>query len=166
EELLKHTDELKPKLRESISASGDQLLLNKELARLETDLDLEIAPHEAVMGEWDVDAVRRLFTSLEFRTLFERLEEVGRSLKPAVEVAELDLRRVSPKELAGSLSGTAPRGVAVRSEGARITELAISAGGGQALVAELASSSQAAGYLADPKKPKWVHDVKQLETAV
>jgi DNA polymerase-1 len=166
EELLKHTDELKPKLRESISAAGDQLILNKELAKLETDLDLEITPEEAVMGEWDVDAVRRLFTSLEFRTLFERLEEVGRSLKPAVDVAELDLRRVPVKELSKSLSGTSPRGVAVTTEGARISELAVSPGGGQAVVAELGASAQAAGFLADPKKPKWVHDVKQLETAV
>ena len=166
EELLKHTDELKPKLRESISAAGDQLALNKELATLETDLDLDITPEEAVMGEWDVDAVRRLFTSLEFRTLFERLEEVGRSLKPAVEVAELDLRRVPVKELSKSLSGTSPRGVAVKTEGARISELAVSPGGGQAVVAELGTSAQAAGFLADPKKPKWVHDVKQLETAV
>jgi DNA polymerase-1 len=166
EELLKHTDELKPKLRESISAAGDQLALNKELATLETDLDLDITPEEAVMGEWDVDAVRRLFTSLEFRTLFERLEEVGRSLKPAVEVAELDLRRVPVKELSKSLSGTSPRGVAVKTEGARISELAVSPGGGQAVVAELGASAQAAGFLADPKKPKWVHDVKQLETAV
>ena len=29
------------------------------------------------MGEWDLDEVRRLFTSLEFRTLLDRLEEVG-----------------------------------------------------------------------------------------
>ncbi|MFL5766497.1 MAG: DNA polymerase I [Actinomycetota bacterium] len=166
EELLKHTDELKPKLRESIAAAGDQLTLNKELAKLETDLDLDVAPQDAVMGEWDVDAVRRLFTSLEFRTLFERLEEVGRSLKPAVDVAELDLRRVAVKELSKSLSGTSPRGVEVKTEGARISELAVSPGGGQAVVAELGASAQAAGFLADPKKAKWVHDVKQLETAV
>ena len=30
------------------------------------------------MGEWDPDEVRRLFTSLEFRSLLDRLEEVGR----------------------------------------------------------------------------------------
>ncbi|MDP9296189.1 MAG: DNA polymerase I [Actinomycetota bacterium] len=166
EELLRHTDELKPRLRDAISSSGEQLALNKELARLETGLDLGIGPQECVMREWDVDAVRRLFTSLEFRTLFERLEEVGRSIKPAVEVAELDLRRVAAKELARSLSGTAPRGVALKAEGARIRELAVSPGGGQAVVAELGASAQAAGFLADPKRPKWVHDVKEMETAV
>jgi DNA polymerase I len=166
EELLSHTDELKPKLRDAISSAGGQLALNKELARLETDLDLGIDPQECVMGEWDVDAVRRLFTSLEFRTLFERLEEVGRSIKPAVEVAELDLRRVAPNELTRSLSGAAPRGVALKTEGTRIRELAVSPGGGQAVVAELGASAQAAGFLADTKRPKWVHDFKEMETAV
>ena len=92
EELLTRTDELKGKLKESISAAGEQLALNKELAELNTDVDVDLEPEDAVMGEWDLEAVRRLFTSLEFRTLFERLEEVGRSAKPAVEVAELDLR--------------------------------------------------------------------------
>jgi DNA polymerase-1 len=166
EELLSHTDELKPKLRDAISSAGGQLALNKELARLETDLDLGIDPQECAMGEWDVDAVRRLFTSLEFRTLFERLEEVGRSIKPAVEVAELDLRRVAPNELTRSLSGAAPRGVALKTEGTRIRELAVSPGGGQAVVAELGASAQAAGFLADTKRPKWVHDFKEMETAV
>ena len=46
------------------------------------------------MGEWDPDEVRRLFTSLEFRSLLDRLEEVGVT-KPKVEVTELDLREVS-----------------------------------------------------------------------
>ena len=53
-----------------------------------------------------------------------------------------------------------------KSDGPRISEIAVSPGGGQAVVAELGASAQAAGFLADPKKPKWVHDVKQLETAV
>ena len=79
EELMTRTDELKGKLKESISAAGEQLALNKELAELNTDVDVDLEPDDAVMGEWDLEAVRRLFTSLEFRTLFERLEEVGRS---------------------------------------------------------------------------------------
>ncbi|MGH2635224.1 MAG: 5'-3' exonuclease, partial [Actinomycetota bacterium] len=89
EELLGRTGELKGKLRDSIEAAGEQLALNKELAELNLGVDLDVRPEDCVMGEWDVEAVRRLFTSLEFRTLFERLEEVGRRAKPAVEVAEL-----------------------------------------------------------------------------
>ena len=73
EDLLARSSELKGKLRTSIEEAGDQLLLNKDLARLETDLELDLRPDESVMGEWDMDAVHRLFTSLEFRTPRDRL---------------------------------------------------------------------------------------------
>ena len=82
EELLTRTDELKGKLKENDAASVDQLALNKELAQLVTDVGLPVEPDDCVMGEWDVDDVRRLFTSLEFRTLFDRLEEVGQRPSP------------------------------------------------------------------------------------
>src|SRR5919204_4000790 len=64
EELLRHTEELKPRVRAGVEASGEQLLLNKEIARLDTDIELEWEPDTCTMGEWDDDAVRRLFTSL------------------------------------------------------------------------------------------------------
>ena len=104
EELLARTDELKGKLKENIEAAGERLALNKNLARIVTDVDLDVEPGEAVMGEWDVEEVRRLFTSLEFRSLFDRLMELAKDAKPKVEVAELDLRRVEPEELASILA--------------------------------------------------------------
>src|SRR4029453_16260731 len=82
EELLARSSQLQGKLRTSIEEAGAQLLLNKDLARLKTDLELDLGPDESVMGEWDMDAVHRLFTSLEFRTLLERLGDGGRGPKP------------------------------------------------------------------------------------
>ena len=99
EELLAHADELRGKLKDNVLAAADQLALNKELARIVTDLPLDIGPEDCVLGEWDPDEVRRLFTSLEFRSLLDRLQEVG-VMKPKVEVTELDLREVSADELA------------------------------------------------------------------
>jgi len=164
EELLGRTAELKGKLKESIEAAGEQLVLNKELAQLNTDLELDVRPEDAVMGEWDVDAVRRLFTSLEFRTLFERLEEVGRSAKPAVEVAELDLRETTPKELARILVSDAPKAVRIAMEGGVIAGVAASAGGGQAAYAPVKKASEVSQGL-QSEMPKWTHDAKDTETA-
>src|SRR5205085_6025109 len=90
EELLAHTGELKPRVKTGIEEAGQNLIRNKDLARLECDLDLPVKVEECVIGAWDRDAVRRLFTSLEFRTLLERLEEVGTS-RPAAERVELRL---------------------------------------------------------------------------
>ena len=165
EELLRRTDELKGKLKDSIEAAGEQLALNKELAELNTDVDVPIAPEDAVMGEWDVDAVRRLFTSLEFRTLFERLEEVGRSTKPAVEVAELDLREVDVKEAAGLVAADGPKGVRLHLEDREVRGVGVSMGGGQAAYAQAKDLSAFANALADLEASKWMHDAKDVEAA-
>ena len=167
EELLRRTDELKKgKLKESIEAAGEQLALNKELAELNTDVDVDLEPEDAVMGDWDVEAVRRLFTSLEFRTLFERLEEVGRSAKPAVEMAELDLREAGVEEIAELLSSDGPKAIRLDLDEREVRGVAVSMGGGQAAYAELHDLSGLADALADRAAPKWTHDAKDLEAAV
>jgi DNA polymerase-1 len=165
EELLAHTDRLKGRLRTSVEEAGDRLVLNKDLAKLNTDLQLDVGPDDCVMGEWDMDAVHRLFTSLEFRTLLERLEEVARGVKPAVEVAELDLREATEKELVSLLSSDAPKGVRLELDGRTVTGVAASAGGGQAAYTAVAKLDRFVPLLADPQIPKWVHDAKEAETA-
>ena len=166
EELMTRTDELKGKLKESISAAGEQLALNKELAELNTDVDVDLEPEDAVMGEWDLEAVRRLFTSLEFRTLFERLEEVGRSAKPAVEVAELDLRRVDVAEAVELVAADGPKALRLDLEGREVRGIAVSMGGGQAAYAEAGDLGAFAEALADDAVATWLHDAKDFETAV
>ena len=166
EELLRRTAELKGKLRSSIEEAGDRLELNKQIARLETDLDLDIEPDDAQMGEWDMDAVHRLFTSLEFRTLLERLEEVGRATKPAFEVADLDLREGSPDEVAGVLAAPTPKAVRVDGSQTDLRGIAASAGGGQAVYAAQPDLGGGRGPIGDPAAPKWAHDAKELETTV
>jgi DNA polymerase-1 len=163
EELVGRTDELKGKLKENVAAAVDRLTLNKELARIVIDLPLDIEPEDCVMGEWDLDQVRRLFTSLEFRSLLERLQEVGRATKPKVEVTELDLRRVKPKELATLLEGDGPLGVRLDVQAGGVRGIAVSAGGAQAAYAELGAIDPVAAYLADPGRRKWVHDAKAFE---
>src|SRR5256885_794837 len=66
ENLLEHTAEVKGRLRTAIEEASDTLVRNKELARLACDLELDLDPADSEMGEWDPDAVRRLFNSLEF----------------------------------------------------------------------------------------------------
>ena len=163
EALVERTAELKGKLRESIEAAGEQLAMNKDLARLETDLELDVRPGDCRMGEWDAEQVRRLFTSLEFRSLLERLEEIGRTAKPVVELAELDLRRVAASELAATLATDSPRSVRLDAEGSAVRGIAVSAGGGQATYAELTDLAPVSTFLADVDSPKWAHDAKALE---
>jgi DNA polymerase I len=166
EELLTRTDELKGRLKESITAAGEQLALNKELAQLDMDVEVDLEPDDALMGEWDLEAVRRLFTSLEFRTLFERLEEVGRKAKPAVEVAELDLREVDAPEIAELIASDGPKAVRLDLDDREVRGVAVSLGGGQAAYAGVKDLSGVSDALADLDAAKWMHDAKDVETAV
>jgi DNA polymerase-1 len=163
EELLEHTAELKPRIRAGVEEAGEQLTRNKDLARLELDLDLPVRVEECLIGDWDRDAVRRLFTSLEFRTLLERLEELG-TARPAVERVELRLEQTAAAKLRGELSGTEPKAVRLRTDGG-VTGLAVSAGEGRAVFAEV-SAEDAGTLLQDGSLPKWVHDAKDLEAAL
>jgi DNA polymerase-1 len=166
EAVLANADALKPKLSESIKAAGEQLILNKDLARLQTDIELEIEPDDCVMGPRDDEAVRRLFNSLEFRTLLERLEEAGVS-RPPTKAEELSLEQVGVRALTALLSGDEPRGIALETGHAGIVGFGISTGEGTAAYLPLAGTVPPSlkRWLADPSAPKWVHDAKEMETA-
>jgi DNA polymerase-1 len=165
ESVVEHADELKGRLAGAIGERADRLALNKELARIETSLELDIEPEDCAMGDWDLDAVRRLFTSLEFRSLFERLEEVGRTPKPAAELAELDLREISAKELAKVLTSDAPLAIRLDADLGDVHGVAVSAGGGQAAYASVPDVRPVADFLASPDRAKWAHDAKSVEAS-
>ncbi len=162
EAILAHADDLRGKLKENILASADQLALNQELARIVTDLPLDIEPEDCLLGAWDPDEVRRVFTSLEFRSLLDRLQEVGVS-KPKVEVTELDLREVSVEELVGLLDAGGPKAMQLDVQSGELRGAAVSAGGAQAAYAVLTSLEPLAGSLGSVGAPKWAHDAKTLE---
>jgi DNA polymerase-1 len=63
------------RLRPKIEAAQEQVLRNKKLARLVDDLPVEIELDDVRMGPWDMERVRTLFLSLEFRSLLERLPD-------------------------------------------------------------------------------------------
>ena len=164
ENLIAHIDDLRGKLKENVASAVDRLGLNKQLARIVTDLDLEIRPEDCVRGAFDPDAVHRLFTSLEFRSLLDRLNEAAGAIKPKVELAELDLTQRDASELAKVLHA-GPSSVRLRTDEGRVRGAAVSAGGGQAAyaaldglgalaeggtVAAVAFDTMLAGYLLDP----------------
>ncbi|HYZ11524.1 MAG TPA: DNA polymerase I [Actinomycetota bacterium] len=166
EGVLSHVETLSPKLAAAIAEAGDQLRLNKELARLRADLDLDIDPDRCMLGDRDDDAVRRLFNSLEFRTLLERLEEAGVA-PAAAETRELTLQETSAGDVASVLAGGGPRAVSLVARGTEASALGLGSGegAGRGLVLDGTVPASVARWLADPARPKWVHDAKELQAA-
>jgi DNA polymerase-1 len=73
EGVVDHAGEQTPKLAANLADHAEQVAINKELSTLvEVPLD-DVGMDDLRMSTWDLDEVRELFTSLEFKTLLERL---------------------------------------------------------------------------------------------
>ena len=92
EELFEHLDDQTPKLRENLAASRDQVLLNRTLMSMVHDVPIEdIAPADFVLEPFDRDTVRTLFDELAFRSLWQRLEELGGLSEATATLEDVDV---------------------------------------------------------------------------
>lgn len=73
ENLLEHTHELKGKQKENVETYAEQGRLSKALARIITDVPVEVNWDDLKISEIDKDKLRNLFMELEFRTLAKRV---------------------------------------------------------------------------------------------
>ncbi len=96
--IYEHVDEQTPKLRENLSENEGNVRSNLQMMELLRDVPHGVDLDSLVMGEVDIEEVRKLFEFLEFRSLFDRLNDVleGRLGDDAgtAEVLEAELVRI------------------------------------------------------------------------
>ena len=156
EQIIAHADELTPKIRDAIKERSNQVRVNKELGRLLDDVPLEIDPANLSLEPWDEEEVRKLFTSLEFRSLHERLKAL--KIHTASPSPVLELKTVS--ELRSEEDLRSGEAIALAWSTAW---LALCDGPGEARISPLASGmQQLGGFLNDPNRQKIAHDAKPL----
>ncbi|MBC8753045.1 DNA polymerase I [Kordia sp. YSTF-M3] len=73
ENLLANTHELKGKMKEKVEASKELGLLSKQLATIMLDVPVEFHEENFELSQPDLDAVKEIFTELEFRRLLDNL---------------------------------------------------------------------------------------------
>jgi DNA polymerase I len=156
EQVIAHADELTPKLRDGIKQHANQVRINKELGRLLSDVPVDVELIHLRLDAWDDEAVRKLFTSLEFRSLHERLKELklhAAAASPALEMGSI-LEFASEDELR--------RGEAVALAWNE-DWLAVCDGPGEARILPFAEAMhRLAGCLQDRERRKIAHDAKLL----
>ncbi len=172
--LTDRVDEVKGKVGDSLRAHLASVLRNRQLTELDRQVPLDIGPHDLHLGQWDRDEVHKLFDSLEFRVLRDRLyATLSTALPEAEEGFSIDGTVLGADEVASWLDEHAPTGVAVgisvqgqwgRGTG-RVTGLALATDDGSAAYVDpiglTESDEQAlAAWLADPARPKVLHDSK------
>ena len=92
EELYEDLDSKTPKLRENLAAARDQVFLNRELMTMVTTVPFdELTPGDLMLTPFDRDTVRSLFDELAFRSLWQRLEDLGGITEAERAVEDVDV---------------------------------------------------------------------------
>ena len=182
--LVDRVDEVKGKAGDALRAHLASVLRNSQLTQLVRDVALEVGPGDLRPVPWDREQIHQLFDTLQFRVLRDRLYStlpngIGvpatAAGSTAAEASAFDTAAVllGPDEVAdwidGNAAGPARSGLAARGHWGRgtgsLTGLAIAAPGGAAAFIDPArlteSDDKALGaWLADPDRPKALHDAK------
>ena len=89
ENLVEHADELKGKLKERVIEFGQQGILSKELARINIEVPLEFDEASMKYDGPNVEALKKIFEDLEFRTTLKRIlgESTGTTTRKPKPVA-------------------------------------------------------------------------------
>jgi DNA polymerase-1 len=89
ENALDHAEEVKKKTyRESLLNNKDTILWSKQLVTIDQNVEIELDLDKMIAGEPDADALRALFSELEFTTLLKELV-------PVMEVRETEYRELA-----------------------------------------------------------------------
>ncbi|MDO5501538.1 MAG: DNA polymerase I [Actinomycetia bacterium] len=171
--IVAHVDQIKGKVGDSLRAHLDGVLRNRRLNQLVTDVPLEVTIPDLERRSWQREEVHRVFDSLEFRVLRDRLFTTFDSTEDEVEGGfDLDASVLLPEDVTGWLEhhcGSEAVGVHVLGHWARgegdATAIAIATQSGPAAFIDLLSldpdGEAALGtWLEDPKRPKVLHDAK------
>jgi DNA polymerase-1 len=191
EQALERAAEVERKTyRESLQNNRDTILFSKSMATIDTNVPVELDVDSMRVGEPDVDALRALFTELEFTSLLKELlpvvevtetqyseaksaEDIDRVLKAvaadgALAVAiervepELDIEQEEEEEPAQESQLSLMGGALNAPKPQPSRRIAISSALGSASIVKLDSDAAARlkGILADPNVPKTIHDYK------
>ena len=172
--LVDNADSVRGKVGDALRAHLASVILNRELTDLVRDVPLAQTPDTLRVQPWDRDQIHQLFDQLEFRVLRDRLFDTLAAVEPEVDEG-FDVRGglLEPGTVAGWLtehvadgrrSGLAVVGTHLPYDG-DATALAIAAAdgdGGYIDTTTLTPDDDAAlaAWLADPEKPKALHEAK------
>jgi len=184
EETLRRAEEVKrANYREALQKYGKFVLLSKELAKISTDIPLEINLSMLARREPDVDALAALYRELGFSSLLKELgsEAVVTSAppdsEPAVKGDYAQLASVDEfREYLAKLPAKQPVAIWLNLQageretegfGTRIASIEVSSQAGEGRSVWFDEKGEAlkalAPLVADPKRPKIVHDAKLFQ---
>ena len=172
--VIDNAETITGKVGDSLREHLGDVIRNRRLNALVTDLDLPLTPDDLAVRPWDRHEVHTLFDGLEFRVLRDRLFETRESEEEREGSGfALETARLSADEVADWLDAHARDGGRVgvhvlgswRAGSGDVDGIALAVGSGAAAwlnPADLTPEADAAfaAWLDDPSVPKVVHDAK------
>ncbi|WP_248964916.1 DNA polymerase I [Sphaerisporangium perillae] len=176
-ELVDRVDEVKGKVGEKLREHLGQVIHNRQLTELRRDVPLDVDVADLKMGQWDRDEIHKLFDTLQFRVLRDRLYQSIGTAEPEAEAGfEVEVDTLGPDEVEAWLAAMPEGRAGLAIKGAygsgtgTIDGLAIAVptdgeGRQRAAYLDLTGLTQAdeialRGWLADESRPKALHDAK------
>src|ERR1700761_6931677 len=172
--LVDNVESVRGKVGDALRANLSGVILNRELTDLVRDVPLAQTPDTLRLLPWDRDHIHRLFDDLEFRVLRDRLFDTLAAVEPEVDEG-FDVRggALQPGGVAqwlaehaadGRRSGLTVVGTHLPYDG-DATALAIAAADGEGAFIDTSTltpedDAALADWLADPAKPKALHEAK------
>ncbi|MGO8967137.1 MAG: DNA polymerase I [Mycobacterium sp.] len=172
--LVDDVDSVRGKVGDALRANLASVVRNRELTDLVRDVPLAQTPDTLRMQPWDRDQIHQLFDHLEFRVLRDRLFDTLAAVEPEVDEG-FDVRggALEPGSVGqwlaehiadGGRSGLAVVGTHQPYDG-DATALAIAAADGDGSYIDTTTltpddDAALAAWLADPDKPKALHEAK------
>jgi DNA polymerase-1 len=84
DDIIEHGEEIKGKVGESLRDNIESLRLSQNLARIKTDVGLDVSVDDLKAGEANTDALRKLYSHFELRSLLRGLDDdTGGEPEPA-----------------------------------------------------------------------------------
>ncbi len=172
--VITRADEITGKKGEALRAHLGDVIRNRRLNALVTDLELSLGPADLAVKAWDRHEVHTLFDGLEFRVLRERLfDTVATQNEEEIDDSGFELSGsvLDSGEVSGWLSTHAGERVGLTVQGewragtGEVRSIALAAADGTAAWIDAADVSveddQAlVEWLGDPAAPKVMHDAK------
>ncbi len=93
-DIIKHADEIKGKVGESLRENIDQLRLSQELATIRDDVELPVTFADLNATAADLDELRELYGRFELRTLLRQLDCAAAAPEPEPAASEADYATV------------------------------------------------------------------------
>ncbi|WP_293051530.1 DNA polymerase I [Mycobacterium sp.] len=177
ESLVDHADAVPGKVGDALRAHVAGVIRNRELTELVRDVPLAQSPDTLRMQPWDRDKIHQLFDQLEFRVLrdrlFDTLAAAGTGVSDVDEGFDVRGGVLEPGTVGrwlevhagdGRRAGLAVIGTYLAYDG-DTSALAVAAGDGEAGYLDTTAltpddDAALAAWLADPDKPKALHEAK------